>query len=212
MYATRMNGATMRIRTVALIALIALVIGAVGSAVAASRPGNPSRLVLRQRDVSGCTRYSSIYWNTLPRSDAARKYIEALKKVGVQARITSWTCSIPRSRPGYPGSELVSGAVDTTASIGQAKRLYHIIRHGFVGGSNLGIPEYGDQQIVRYSPNVSAAHMAVRDGKIVWQLGVAGFGLFSIDESTMTAEMMHYAYKQTNRITVCSGAHPPGIC
>jgi hypothetical protein len=98
----------------------------------------------------------------------------------------------------------VSGTVITTASTRQAKTLYHGIERK-QKGSTLDLEErYGNEQIVTYNQGVSAARMTVRQGRVVWELGLAAFGLLTIDEPTMTHEMNQNAFVQDTRVSYCS--------
>jgi hypothetical protein len=102
----------MKIRSVALIALLAAAV--TGSAVAASFASDPATMVLRKSDFPKGARYT---W-----SDVPSNVVKALKKgFGIDASGAYFAGTIPVSST---KSEVVSGAVYTTANSGQARRAY----------------------------------------------------------------------------------------
>jgi len=178
----------MKIRSVALIALLAAAV--TGSAVAASFASDPATMVLRKSDFPKGARYT---W-----SDVPSNVVKALKKgFGIDASGAYFAGTIPVSST---KSEVVSGAVYTTANSGQARRAYAAFKRDFGSGSKLAVPVYGDEQIALYKPGSSIANMMVRRNSVVWQLTVQGVGLLVISEAKMITEMKKYAGKQKARV------------
>ncbi len=176
----------MRIRAIALIALLAAALG--GSALAASFVRDPSQMLLRKSDFPANVKYSS--------GDVPANVIQALKRVKIQARGVYFGATIPS---GSGKSEVVSGAVYTTANAGQAVKAYVAFKSDMGGGSKVTLPKVGDDQIARYKPGSSVMNMIARRNSVIWQLTVEGMGL-TIPQAKLTAEMTKYAHKQQARV------------
>jgi hypothetical protein len=169
-----------------VISLIALFVA--GSAVAAPRTPTPASLVLRESDFPTRTQYTS--------GDIPSRVIQALKRVGIQARGVYFGATIPF---GSGKSETVSGAVYTTANSSQAKKAYVLFKRE-TSGSKLPLPLYGDEQIVQYKSGSEIENMTVRRNGVVWQLSVQSLSLLNLSKAQLTAELKKYAAKQRSRV------------
>jgi len=177
------NGGVMRIWGLALSALLAAILTA--SAAGSSLASDPAGMVLSKKDFPDKgVRYT---WG-----DAPANVIQGLKGLGITARGAYFAGTIPVTST---KSQVVSGAVYTTLSAGEARKAYAAFNSDNGGGSRLALPPYGDEQIVLYKPGSSVANMLVRRNAVIWQLTVEGMGLLVIPKAQMIAELKKYAAK-----------------
>jgi hypothetical protein len=160
------------------------------SAFATSHGSQPASLVLRESDFPAHTQYTL--------GDIPSNAIQALKKIGVDARGAYFGASIPF---GSGKSETVSGAVYTTADPSQANKAYAAFRSEYTHtGAKLPLPLYGDTQIVQYKPETDIAEVLVRRNSVVWQLSVQSLSLLHLSKEKLTTEIDKYAAKQKSRV------------
>lgn len=186
-----MRGGNLRRVTCVLLVLAAVV---PGSALAGSAPRSPLAFVLRPPDFPA--KADPVDAGAMPASFARK--LRGIRAVG---RGAQYFASIPF---GPERSQTVYGLVVTTPSVAQARKVFAWQKRTEMkpgpGGSALGLPRFGDDQVALASGKSDSGSLLVRRGTTVWRLEVAADGRLSLSPSRVRDELTKYATKQRERI------------